>query len=258
MIVSGHQPVYLPWLGLFHKLSLCDTFVYMDTVQYLTKDWNNRNKIRTPHGWMWLTVPVDRKKSSGKMLPEIVIRGHDRPEAKDFWQNEHWRNIECNYAKAPYFDTYAEDLRTFYLDRIWTRLVDVCWAQFELFRGWLSLDDRQVVRMSEFQFEGTKDRLVLSHCLKLGADRLVMGALGRNYADPELFKQHGISVYFQDYDHPAYRQRFPGFESHLSVLDLILNHGPESADILLRGNVTRSDLLAGGLWSGAVGTEGGQ
>ena len=46
-IVSGHQPVYLPWLGLFHKISLCDKFVYMDTVQYLNNDWNNRNKIKT-------------------------------------------------------------------------------------------------------------------------------------------------------------------------------------------------------------------
>ena len=35
MRVSGHQPAYLPWLGLFHKLYLSDVFVYMDTVQFL-------------------------------------------------------------------------------------------------------------------------------------------------------------------------------------------------------------------------------
>ena len=68
MIISGHQPCYLPWLGYFHKFSLCDKFVYMDTVQYLENDWNNRNKIKTPQGSHWLTVPIDRKKNERKQI----------------------------------------------------------------------------------------------------------------------------------------------------------------------------------------------
>ena len=66
MIISGHQPVYLPWLGLFHKMMLCDIFVYMDTVQYLDGDWNNRNKIRTANSELLLSIPIDKKNSKGK------------------------------------------------------------------------------------------------------------------------------------------------------------------------------------------------
>jgi hypothetical protein len=72
-IISGHQPTYMPWLGLFHKLSLCDTFVYMDTVQYLEQDWNNRNKIRHSNGWGWLSVPIDRNNSDSSSLNKIFI-----------------------------------------------------------------------------------------------------------------------------------------------------------------------------------------
>ena len=61
MRVSGHQPAYLPWLGLFHKLYLSDVFVYMDTVQFLQGDWNNRNMIKTSQKPLMLTVPIDKK-----------------------------------------------------------------------------------------------------------------------------------------------------------------------------------------------------
>ena len=61
MILTAHQPVYLPWLGLFHKIALADEFVFFDQVQYLPKDWMNRNKIKTQIGSIWLTVPVLRK-----------------------------------------------------------------------------------------------------------------------------------------------------------------------------------------------------
>ncbi len=74
-IVSGHQPVYLPWLGLIHKAALSDVFVFMDDVQYLEQDWNNRNRIKTPQGKpIWLTVPVDLKNSPSRIIKDIRIK----------------------------------------------------------------------------------------------------------------------------------------------------------------------------------------
>lgn len=245
MIISGHQPVYLPWLGLFHKLALCDVFVYMDTVQYLSNDWNNRNKVRTPQGWTWLTVPIDRKRTTGRMLDETCVACD--PVKKDFWQIAHWRTIEKNYAKSPFFAEYAVDLYRMYAESLWTRLIDICWSQFELFSKWLRLD-RKVVRMSEVSFSGTKDRLILDHCLKLGGDSVVLGINGRNYLDISLFRQNGINVYFQEYRHPVYQQRFSGFFPNMCILDLLFNHGPESMNILCSGNITREEIRSGAYW----------
>ena len=248
MIVSGHQPVYLPWLGLFHKLALCDTFVYMDTVQYLENDWNNRNRVRTPQGWSWLSVPIDRKQSSGPLLPQIIIRGHDNPTGRDFWQTQHWSTLKVNYSKAPFFREYSDRLEALYTEQIWVRLVDLCWAQFELFRELLGFADTRVVRMSESHFEGSKDDLVLDHCLKLGASAVVFGTQGRNYVDLSKFTDRQIRVYFQSYQHPTYTQRFPGFEPYMTVADLLFNHGPGSREILLSNNVTKATLQSGALW----------
>lgn len=238
MIVSGHQPCYLPWLGYFHKLSLCDTFVFMDTVQYLENDWNNRNKIRTPQGGHWLTVPIDRRNTKGDRIDQIIIRGHDKPENKDFWQSVHWRTIEVNYKKTPFYHLYEEDLAIMYHEHTWKRLVDLCWYQFKLFSKWLNLDDKNIIRMSEVTFEGKKDRLILDHCLKLGGDKIVFGKHGKDYVDQSIFKENNINVYFQEYKHPVYKQRFNGFESNMCIIDLLCNHGPNSISILQKNNDT--------------------
>lgn len=247
-IISGHQPVYLPWPGLFHKLSLADVFVYMDTVQYVEKDWNNRNKIRTPQGSIWLTVPVDRKRSKGRNLNEIIPRGFENPADRNFWQREHWRSICSNYFKARFFETYAEELREFYEDHVWSSLVELCWEQFQMFRRWLGLSEIPVVRMSEMTFEGAKDELVLNHARKLEADAVVFGSHGKDYVRPEIFQREGVKVYFQNYQFPKYPQRFSGFEAYLSVLDLFCNCGPDAHEILMKQNLSKHDLLVGGHW----------
>ena len=248
MIVSGHQPCYLPWMGYFHKISICDTFVYMDTVQYLENDWNNRNKVRTPQGGHWLTVPIDRKNTKGNRLDQIIIRGHDNPEMKDFWQNVHWRTIEVNYKKTPFFHIYEKELSQMYLDQIWVRLIDLCWFQFNLFIKWLGLDSKRIIRMSEVSFKGEKDRLVLDHCLKLGGNTVVFGAHGKNYVDQSIFTQNNIKVYFQDYQHPVYKQRYRGFEPFMSIIDLLCNHGPHSLNILQSNNISYDSIKNGNYW----------
>jgi len=239
MIVSGHQPVYLPWLGLFHKLYLCDAFVYMDTVQYLEQDWQNRNKIRTPHGEMWLTIPIDRTRTAGKMTDQIYIKQTD-------WQEKHWKALLSNYKKTRYWSEYSGPLSHMYLETRWDKLVDLCWEQFSLISEWLGMK-RTIVRLSERQCSGEKDELVLDHCLQLGADQVVFGAMGKNYVRPEIFLQRGIKPCFQDYQHPVYAQRFQGFRPNMTVLDLLFNHGPDSLDILLSGNVSKDSLRRGDL-----------
>ncbi len=249
-VVSGHQPVYLPWLGLYHKLYLCDSFVFMDTVQYLDRSWNNRNKIRESQGWLWLTVPIDHQASQGRMLDQIILRGHDSPDAKDFWQRKHWAAIAANYKKTPYFDFHAPELEKMYLGAPWIRLIDLCWHQFNLFKSWLGLNDRHIIRMSEVEFSGKKDALVLDHCRRLGGDAVVFGSHGEEYVRMDLFRDADISVHFQNYVHPVYQQRFRGFEPYMTVLDLLMNYGPEnSLPILLEGNVTYDQLRNDNLWA---------
>ena len=248
VIISGHQPAYLPWLGLFHKLYLSDKFVYMDTVQYLDGDWNNRNKIKTSQSSLMLTVPVKKKNSTGQ-LNNIEISGYDNFKKRDFWQRKHWESILINYRKSPFFDYFHDDFEKMYLRTNWRYLVDLCWYQFNLFRKYLGLEKKEVIRMSEFKFEGKKDELVLDHCVKLDGTAVVFGKLGKNYIDVNKFTKKNILVYFQNYIHPIYKQRYRDFIPNLSIIDVLFNEGPEkSKKIFLEKNIKKNELNDSTKW----------
>ncbi len=246
-IVSGHQPVYLPWLGLFHKISLCDKFVYMDTVQYLNNDWNNRNKIKIATGELFLTVPIDKKKSRGNNINQIkIFNNFENP--KDFWQRKHWESIKINYSKSPFFKSYFDEFEQMYVFMKWDKLVDICWYQFNLFLRILNIKDIDIIRMSEENFDGKKDELILNHSIKLNSSGIVFGEKGKDYVDISKFNKSKKKVYFQKYFHPTYKQRYGKFIPNLSVLDLIFNHGPESKNIILKENITKEELKNSNYW----------
>ena len=50
----------------------------------------------------------------------------------------------------------------------------------------------------------------------------------------ELFSEHNIAVRYDDYQHPAYSQVYPGFEPYMAAIDLLFNAGPASREILLK------------------------
>ncbi len=240
-VITGHQPVYLPWLGLFHKISLADTFVFMDDVQYLTKDWNNRNKIKGPHGPFWLTVPIDKKGSASRMLRDIRIDTSARGGGGRIWQDEHWQSLRSSYGKAPFWGEHVPFFEDLYLHRRWERLVDLNEYVLRYLLDVLSIHV-DFVRATDVGFEGKKSGLVLNHCHEFDADICVFGALGRDYVVEDEFVTAGILFHYQDYQHPSYTQRFGDFVPRLSVVDLLFNHGPDSHEILLSGNVTKQEL----------------
>lgn len=236
MILTAHQPVYLPWLGLLHKIALADVFVIFDTVQYLKKDWNNRNRIKTEKGLIWLTVPVYTKGKFTQSLREVKI-DNTVP-----WKRKHLKSMEVNYRKSPYFENYIPFFRDLY-SKDWDCLADL---NNEILR--FLLDEIgvhvKILYGHDFNLEGRKSDLVLDMCRKLKVDIYVFGELGRDYADVDKFEAQGIGVYFQDYKHPVYSQQFGVFVSHLSTIDLLFNHGKESLKKIMEGNVKKEDIEA--------------
>ncbi len=239
-VITGHQPVYLPWLGLFHKISLADVFIFMDDVRYLEQDWNNRNKIKGQHGSFWLTVPVKLKNSGSLLLKDIVVDSGGWG-GKRHWQIRHWKSIQSCYAKTPYWEEYAPFFEKLYTKRPWKWLSELNEAVLQYLLRILGVEV-EIVKASEYGFQGYKSGMVLDHCRKLDANLCVLGTLGRDYIKEEDFLRQGISIYYQDYKHPSYEQRFGEFLSHLSVVDLLFNCGPASGEILLSGNVSKADL----------------
>ncbi|MFC1621647.1 WbqC family protein, partial [Candidatus Omnitrophota bacterium] len=219
-ILTAHQPVYLPWLGLFHKIALADTFVIFDTAQYLKKDWNNRNKIKSEKGPIWLTVPVYTKSRFTQCLVDVRIN-NTLP-----WRRKHLRSIEINYKKAPYFNDYIGFFRNIY-SKEWDSLADLNNEILIFLLDAFGIKVK-ILHGHDLGLEGSKSDLVLDMCKKLNADLYIFGALGKDYAKVEDFESNNIKLHFQDYKHPVYNQQFGDFVSHLSAIDLLFNEGKKS------------------------------
>lgn len=240
-VVTGHQPVYLPWLGLIHKASLSDVFVYMNDVQYLVRDWNNRNLVKTSQGKpIWLTVPVDLKNSPSHLLKDILIVKDAGPLQKT-WHYKHWMTLKTIYARSPFFKEYAPFFEWFYLEKKWERLDDLNLTLLKKIFEWFCLD-AEIVVASQIGFSGVKSDLVLEHGLRYKADVVLTGMYGKDYIDVQKFKEKGMKVFFQDYHHPVYKQQVPGEFFHLSFVDLLFTYGSSSREVCLRNNLTREEL----------------
>lgn len=235
MILTAHQPAYLPWLGFFHKIILSDIYVILDEVQFEKSSFINRNKIKTPEGSQWLTVPVSMAGYRTKSILEMEINNSEN------WSLNHWNGLYRNYKKTPYFHLYSDFFEATYKKK-WTNLTDLLIYTMEFFLKELHIETK-VIKQSQLHTKEKKQDLIIEICKKLNADKFVFGALGRNYAQEQTFKNNGIQIYFQDYQHPAYNQQWGEFMPYMSIVDLLFNLGPENAlEIIMKNNIDKKTL----------------
>jgi hypothetical protein len=234
MILFVHQPEYIPWLGFFDKLARCDTFVIYDNAQFEHGGYQNRNRIRTPQGWKWLTVPIIH--NHPQMIKDVRISG-------DQWSKEHTRIIAHNYEKAPYFKEYFPLIEEA-LNSNHELLIGLNLHLIKLFAEILGIKAK-MVRSSEFPYGGQeKNEKLVSMCKFLGAETYLSGSGGKSYVDENTFFNASIRLQWHSYIHPVYNQKFEGFQSYMSIVDLLFNVGPQSKEIILKGGVISEKNIA--------------
>ena len=219
--VAVLQSSYLPWKGYFDIVADVDLFVFYDDVQYTKHDWRNRNLIKTQAGRKWLTVPVHAP--SRRPIFEVEISGVH-------WAGKHWKTLQQNYSRAPYFHLYEPFLREIYVERKWTRLS-------ELNRHLIvSIAERFLGIRTEFAdscaFEPKGKRLdrLLDLLKRVGATTYLSGPAARGYIDTRRFDEEGVRLVYKTYDgYPEYPQFHPPFEHAVSILDLLFHTGPDAA-----------------------------
>lgn len=228
MKVSIMQPAYLPWLGYFDRILRSDLHIVLDHVNIDANSktkFANRNKIRTPTGWTWLTVPLQSKGQHGRMFLDQVAIQSETP-----WAQKHLGALRTNYARAAHFSEHKHFFENLYA-RAWPLLRDLVDESTTYLLGALNINV-PVKRSSEMKVAGDKADLILNLCREVGATTYLSGPFGRDYLDQAAFAEADIGLVFHDYQHPTYSQVFPGFEPHLSVVDLLFNHGPKTTEIL--------------------------
>jgi GNAT superfamily N-acetyltransferase len=222
------QPGYLPWQGYFEQMAMSELFVLLDDVQYTKNDWRNRNRILDRGGQpLWLTVPVLSRGSFGQSIRHALIDNH-RP-----WARKHWRTIEQTYGDAPHFERFAARISDVYQQR-WDNLCELDVALIEGLAELLGLEPTLVCSSDLGIRESDPNLRMLKILQAVGADELYEGAAGRGYLDVGLLARSGISTEFQDFGGRYYPQTTGRgrFVSKMSVVDLLMNMGPASMDVL--------------------------
>jgi len=220
--ISIHQPGYIPWAGFFKKIELSNIFVYLNDAQFKKNDWQNRNKIRTSDGLMWLSVPV--KSNFGVSLNKIEI------DNSGDWSRKHKKSIELNYSKAKYFEKYWNFFESIY-DNKFEFLLDLNMKFIEKLNELLDIKTKTILS-SELNLTKKGSERVLEICKRLSADTYISGTFGKEYLNLEEFKKNNIEVQFQNFQMKPYKQCYEPFMPNVSVIDLIFNEGNNSKHFL--------------------------
>jgi len=214
------QSNYIPWKGYFDIIKQVDEFIFYDDVQYTKNDWRNRNKIKTSSGPIWLTIPV-RQENLAQKINETKV-------SQDNWAEKHWKSISLNYSKAPFFNQYKERMELFFMEMKSPYLSEINRSAIELLNSFLEIKTVLTSSADYKLIEGKNERLI-DLILQAGGTHYLSGPSAKDYIREDLFKEAGIEISWMDYSgYIEYPQLFPPFVHAVSVLDLILNTGPDS------------------------------
>ncbi|HEC91837.1 MAG TPA: hypothetical protein ENI51_02415 [Candidatus Atribacteria bacterium] len=223
VIVGIHQPNFLPWLGYFYKIDRSDVFVLLDNVQYTKNSFINRNRIKTPQGAIWLTVPVSFR--FGQLINEVKINN------KTNWREKHLKTLEMNYKRAVFFEDVFKIIKEIYYLKDWQNLSDFNIRLISAMLSYIGLD-KALIKSSSLDVKGKSTELHIQIIKKVGGNIYLSGFGGKKYQEEKLFKKERIELVYYNFSHPTYKQLWGDFIPNLSIIDLLFNMGPESAEII--------------------------
>lgn len=198
MILSAHQPSYLPWPGWYDKVRQSDIFVILDQVQYEKGSFVNRTDIMVKGKPVRLTIPV-MNGHFGDLISEKTI-------IHDGWDEKHIATIRMAYSQSPFYTKYVVSVATYI-----STLKDI--KTLGELEPWIpGFYKSRIVKQSAIVVTGKKLDLIVNLCHHFGADQFLFGELGRDYCDEGYLRSKGIEPLFQQYDGPK-----------VSIIDYLFN-----------------------------------
>lgn len=227
------QPHFLPWLGYFNLINRVDNFVYLDDVQYISREWKNRNKIRktsNSNEFSWLSVPVEKKATSKKILDVKINNNID-------WRKDHLQKIRNTYLHAPEFDFFFPVISSWYQESVNMNSLSLLNKYFiKELCNYIAVNTN-FINSSNLSAKGVKDYKLLDICIKLNAKKLIANNRTAEYADIKIFSEKNIEFIKQNFIHPDYDQYTKNqkvtFMPFLSTIDACFNVSKKNLNNLL-------------------------
>lgn len=230
-VIGIHQPGYLPWLGFFKKMLNSDIFVYFDDVSFVKNNYYHRNSIRANTSPLQLTIPVRMEKES--KINDVKI------DTTKNWQLKHKKSLLHNYSRAKYFNNYFGFIEELY-EKKFKKLIDINIEIIEFLKKEFNIKTKTVFS-SELNVTGSASDRILEICKLLGAEHYITGtAWAKKFLDIQDFKDNNISVEFQEFIHPVYKQFDNNFIPKMASIDLLFNEGSINSKKILKNASTKN------------------
>jgi len=220
------QSNYIPWKGYFDIINRVDEFILYDDMQYTRRDWRNRNKIMTPQGLKWLTIPVEQKGKYYQKICETKIQSSK-------WAEDHWKALKYNYSKARYFKEYEGRIRKLYEEC--SSELFLSKVNYRFITGICSLlgISTKISWSSDYDLADGKTERLVQLVKSAGGEYYLSGPAAKEYIIPKLFEEENIELDWMSYEgYQEYPQLSEQFEHGVSVLDLIFNTGEHARDYI--------------------------
>lgn len=172
---------------------------------YMKQTYRNRCTIAAADGPLSLTVPIIKPENDKCPMKDIRISDHGN------WRHLHWNALKSAYRMSPFWEYYEDDFRPFY-EKKWEFLMDY---NQELQDKVCELIDflPDIMRTEAFSSPSEPDIEDLREVIHPKKDLV-------------LDKRFQVVPYYQ-----VFKER-QGFLPNMSIMDLLMNMGPESLLIL--------------------------
>ncbi len=226
--VAIMQPTFLPWVGYFALMDSVDRFIFLDDVQFDKRSWQQRNRIKTGNGPLWLSVPVLTKGRRDQTIADVQLH----PDLK--FSETALKTLEHSYAKAPYFEPVSAAVKpAFYQSESGLCALNI--ALIEAISGLIGLQV-DCVLSSQTPVTSSKAQRLADLCQHYGATDYISPPGSRDYLEGDTaLETAGISLSYFTYDHPIWPQLHGAFEPYMCTLDLLMNDLPNALSIIRSG-----------------------
>ena len=213
LAVGIHQPNFFPWLGYFNKISLAETFVFLDDVDFSTSNG---------------AFPVNPSLRTGKRIDLIKL------PVKNDWKDIFVKKLTNTYRSSRHFEEVILMVKTI-LESEAEYLSDFNIFAIKCIGAQIGLADQKYIKSSELQVVSAGTQRIVDLISKLKSDTYISGLGSASYLEVNLFEKNNISLRFQENYSYRYPQESGEFIRGLSVIDALMNVGFENTRNLIHG-----------------------